>query len=157
MKECNIEETKDANRVAILNEPVQRLHFERYPEYFKEYSYESTLEYFTEQLKKENWYCYIIKVGNDDIGYVLFFERDYKENPFRKTYKGIQIDQICINEEYRHKGYANKLMERVIEYCRKIKATQIELTYWEKNIEAKEFYDKFEFKRKINFVVLEIK
>lgn len=156
MENINIEETRDANRVAILNEPVQRLHYERYPQDFKKYSYQDTFVFFQETFTKENWHCYIIKVENVDVGYVLFFERDYKENPFRKSYKGIQIDQICIDDKYRHKGLGYMLMEKVTVYANEIGATQLELTYWEKNVEAKEFYTKYGFKQNINFIVKKI-
>lgn len=42
------------------------------------------------------------------------------ENPFRKAYKGIQIEHIFIKKEYRNLGYGNKLMDSVQEYANKI-------------------------------------
>lgn len=78
------------------------------------------------------------------------------ENPFRKAYKGIQIEHICIKKEYRNLGYGNKLMNSLQEYANKIGATQIELSYWELNIEAERFYKNAGYKRNISFVVKEL-
>ena len=153
MMKIMIEETKDADKIAKLNESVQNLHYERYPEYFKPYSYESVLQYVKEQLSKDNYHAYIIGDQNNEYGYVLFFERNYMENPFRKAYKGIQIEHICIKKEYRNIGYGNKLMDSVQEYANKIGATQIELSYWELNTEAERFYKNAGYKRNISFVV----
>ena len=83
-----IEESKDADKIAKLNESVQNLHYERYPEQFKLYSYDSVLQYVKEQLSKDNYHAYIIGDQNDEYGYVLFFEQNYMENPFRKAYLG---------------------------------------------------------------------
>ena len=33
-------ESKDVNIITMLNETVQNLHYEKYPEYFKAYNYE---------------------------------------------------------------------------------------------------------------------
>ena len=148
-----IERTHDAELVARLNEPVQRLHHERYPEYFKEYEFEPARDFFTDQLREDNWYCYIAKVDDRAVGYVLFFERHYSENPFRKAYEGIHIDQICVNDDQRGCGIGTMLMTEVEKHAKACEVSQLELNFWEKNIEADVFYGKSGFVRNMNFMV----
>ena len=68
-----IEESKDADKIAKLNESVQNLHSERYSEYFKPYSYDSVLQYVEEQLSKDNYHAYllVIRIMSMDMFYSL--------------------------------------------------------------------------------------
>jgi len=147
-----IELSKDAKAIALLNEPVQELHYKRYPEYFKPYSFEETHQYFLKQLEADNWFCYVVSENEKPIGYGLFFIREYKENTFRKSYKAVHIDQICILEKYRNQGIGKALVKKMEDFGRTMNASEIELTYWEKNIEAKGFYKLMGFESHVDFV-----
>jgi diamine N-acetyltransferase len=145
--------TKDAAIIAALNEYVQQLHYQLYPQYFKEYSYEDTFQYLSKQLESENWFCILATMNNINIGYALFYIREYKENPFRKAYKGINIDQLSVNPEYKRKGIGKAIMNEIEAFAKKNNAVQIELTHWEQNDEAKMFYEKSGFKTNMRFIV----
>jgi ribosomal protein S18 acetylase RimI-like enzyme len=151
-----IELSKDAMIIAKLNEPVQELHYKRYPEYFKPYSFDETYDYFSKQIQEDNWYCYLVSEERNPIGYALFYIREYKENPFRRSYKSINIDQISINNEYRNKGIGKEIMSKIEVFAKEHSASQIELTYWEKNSEAKIFYEKQGFFTNTEFAIKKI-
>jgi GNAT superfamily N-acetyltransferase len=152
----NIRFSNEIDIVALLNEPVQKLHKNLYSEYFKDYSFEETKNQLEQQLKDENRKCCIAAYDGVDVGYALFFKRDYKENPFRKSYKGIHIDQISVLEGYKHKGIGKAIMKAIFNYAKNNGATQIELLHWEKNEEAKTFYEKQGFETQMRFVVKKI-
>lgn len=148
--------SKDAHVIAVLNETVQNLHRERYPEYFKEYEYQTIKKAMEEIKEKENWYSYIAYDGEIPVGYILFYERDYVENPFRYSYKGIHVDQLCITTEYQGFGIGTALLKIAEDRAKEIGASQIELTFWDKNIEAKEFYIKKGFDNGRHFIIKNI-
>ena len=149
----NIRLSKDAEIIARMNQPVQDLHYRLHPEYFKPSSYSEIVAYLKVQLEEVNWFCYLVDCDGVDVGYVLFYIRNYKENPFRKEYKGIHIDQISILPEYKRKGIGKMLMSKIESFALKENATQIELTHWESNTEAKNFYKSIGFKTNFRFVV----
>ncbi len=146
-------ELKDANIITILNETVQKLHYEKYPEYFKAYDYQAIRKAIEELLTQDNWYSYVAYDDNKPIGYILFYVKEYKENPFRYSYKGIHIDQLSVIKEYQNKGIGSLLMKKAEDKGKENNVSQIELTYWEKNTEAKEFYDKKGFEEGIHFII----
>jgi len=148
-----IVELKDANIITILNETVQKLHYEKYPEYFKAYDYQAIRKAIEELLTQDNWYSYVAYDDNKPIGYILFYVKEYKENPFRYSYKGIHIDQLSVIKEYQNKGIGSLLMKKAEDKGKENNVSQIELTYWEKNTEAKEFYDKKGFEEGIHFII----
>ncbi len=148
--------SKDAALIAHMNQPVQDLHYNLHPEYFKPFSYDETVLFLEKQLLEENWFCYIANLDGIDIGYALFFIRNYKENPFRKEYRGIHIDQISITPEYKRKGIGKAFMNEIEKFALKESASQIELTHWESNVEAKKFYESIGFNTNFRFVVKKI-
>jgi GNAT superfamily N-acetyltransferase len=148
-----IEQTKDASLLARLNKTVQDLHAREYPQYFKPYQYDVVEKEFEENLAQDNWYAYVAFDDSIAIGYILFFIRKYQENPFRYAYTGIHIDQLSVLESYQRKGIGSKLMNKAEEVGKIVGATQIELTYWDRNIEAKAFYDKKGFEDYLHFIV----
>ena len=103
-------ELKDANIITMLNKTVQNLHYEKYPEYFKAYDYQAIRKAIEELLVQDNWYSYVAYDDNTPIGYILFYVKEYKENPFRYSYKGIHIDQLSVIKEYQNIGIGAVLM-----------------------------------------------
>jgi diamine N-acetyltransferase len=64
--------SKDAALIANMNKPVQDLHYNLHPEYFKPFSYDETVLFLEKQLLEENWFCYIANLEGIDVGYALF-------------------------------------------------------------------------------------
>jgi ribosomal protein S18 acetylase RimI-like enzyme len=54
----------------------------------------------------------------------------------------LYIDDICVDEKYRGKHIGKALYEYITEYARKSGCYNITLNVWEKNPEAKAFYEK---------------
>jgi len=148
-----IQETKDAAVIAELNRTVQELHARRYPEYFKPYDYQAVFRSISETLAQENWFAFVARTDGQAAGYVLFYIRDYPENPFRRAYCALHIDQIAVKEEFQRQKVGSLLMYQVEEFAKNRGITQLELTYWAKNIEAGNFYAKRGFGPGLHFVI----
>jgi ribosomal protein S18 acetylase RimI-like enzyme len=152
----DIQFSKNADLIASLNKPVQDLHVRLYPTEFKLFSHTETKTYIEKQLSDKNWFCYIANIDNVSVGYALFFIRNYEENPFRNPYIGIHVDQIAVSPEYKNKGIGKALMMKIEDFAIERNAKQIELTHWELNSEAKEFYEHIGFTTNFRFVVKNI-
>jgi ribosomal protein S18 acetylase RimI-like enzyme len=152
----NIRFSNEVDIITKLNEPVQELHKKLYPEIFKNYSYLETKRHLQKQVKDENWKCLLAAYDGVDVGYALFFIREYMENSFRNSYKGIHIDEISVLGGYKNKGIGKALMNEIYIYAKENGATQIELLRWEKNEEAKIFYEKQGFETQMRFIVKKI-
>lgn len=150
-----IQETKDVEIIARLNRPVQELHALRYPEYFKPYDYQSVLNSITESMAQDNWHALVACADGVPAGYVLFYIRDYAENPFRYAYRGVHIDQIAVLEEYQRQHVGSLLMDEVERFARSRNISRLELTYWDKNTEAGSFYAKRGFVNGLHFITKE--
>ena len=147
-----IQESRDAAVIAGLNRTVQALHARKYPTHFKPYDYSAVLEAVAASLAQDNWFAFVATVDGQPAGYVLFYIRDYAENPFRYAYRGIHIDQIAVKEEFQRRKIGSLLMDNVEEFARNRDISRFELTYWDKNTEAGNFYARRGFVNGLHFV-----
>ena len=148
-----IVESRDAVVLTLMNQVVQNLHARDYPQYFKPFNYQEVYQAMQEALAKENWYAYIAFADDLPAGFVLFFIREYNENPYRYSYKAVHVDQICVLDKFQRGGVGSYLMEAVERFAQQNKVDQLELTYWEKNSQAARFYRKKGYEPQVNFVV----
>ncbi|PKL13924.1 MAG: GNAT family N-acetyltransferase [Spirochaetae bacterium HGW-Spirochaetae-8] len=148
-----MKESRDAAILTTINEVVQNLHAREYPQYFKPFNYQAVHQALQEALAKDNWHAYIACIDGIPAGFVLFFIRDYKENPYRYSYRAVHVDQICVLQEFQGEGVGSFLMDAVERFARENGVDQLELTYWEKNSQAARFYRKKGYEPQVNFVV----
>nr|WP_298927266.1 GNAT family N-acetyltransferase [uncultured Allomuricauda sp.] len=127
--------------LAKLNKPVQELHCQRYPEFFKAFNEEACIDFFKRQLAKPNWRAYLVLVDNKNAGYASFFIKEYQENLFRKSYKSLYVDQVSVLSEFKGMGIGKQIMNKIEEEALNLSINKIELAYWELNHEARGFYE----------------
>lgn len=133
--------TKDPLILANLNKPVQDLHHQKYPHFFKPFEEDVCVAFFERQLEKPNWVVFLVQIDGENAGYASYFIKDYQENPFRKAYRSLYVDQICVLDKFKGKGIGKHIMHKIEEDARKADISQIELSYWEMNKEARGFYE----------------
>jgi ribosomal protein S18 acetylase RimI-like enzyme len=151
-----IKQNNDAKPIAELNKTVQNIHCAAYPNAFKPYDFNAVLAYFFGVLKKDNWHSFLAFDGTKPIGYVVFYIKDYQENPFRYAYKSVHIDQICVESNYQGNGIGSLLMDEVAQFAKVNGIRQLELSYWAENNHAKSFYAKQGFQTMHYFVTKEL-
>ena len=94
--EIKVERTVDSEVLAKLNEAIQSLHQQLYPEEFKAFDYESAKKAFTKLLSSPATYAFIAKNGQQPIGYVLCFVKKRAESEFQFAKMVLHIDQISV-------------------------------------------------------------
>ncbi|MBN1697281.1 MAG: GNAT family N-acetyltransferase [Spirochaetales bacterium] len=152
-----IKENNNTDIIARINKTVQDLHTGAYPEYFKQYDYKAVRQGVADMLADKHWHSFIAYADDIPVGYLLCFIREYTENPFRCAYRGLHIDQMCVLEDYQRHNIGSMLMARAEEFAAELKLDHIELTFWDKNIHAKNFYQKYGFGEAMHFVIKKIK
>jgi diamine N-acetyltransferase len=143
-----IELTTNAKLLAALNEQVQSLHHQWYPERFKEWNREGAVSFFRETLSKPNISAFVAKENDDILGYVLLFEMINPENPFQFEHRFLLIDQILVLEKARNKGVGGLLMNTAFDFAKEKNLQNIELNHWMLNETAASFFKKFGFEVK---------
>ena len=84
----------------------------------------------------QNPFCKCIVSDDINIKGALFFEEIYEK---------VDIDYIIVSNNYRRQGIASKLLEYLIDYCKKKNISNITLEVNENNIPAINLYKKYEF------------
>jgi GNAT superfamily N-acetyltransferase len=110
-----IELCDDPSRIAHLNKEVQNLHERIYPEYFKPYSFDEVVNFVRRMFREKSWKAIVAIENGVDVGYAFFYQRNYAENQFRKSYVGIHVDQVSVNPGMKKKGIGKAMMEWIEE------------------------------------------
>jgi GNAT superfamily N-acetyltransferase len=147
---------KDPETIAKLNRDVQEKHLKLFPNSFKEYDYLSILKAIKSFLDREESLSFIAYFKEEPIGYATVFERKYEENPFRKRYTSIVIDQMCVKKEFRAKGVGSRLVTTIRDYAKQRGIDKLELSVWNQNEEAKSFYIRMGFSTLIDYMRMKI-
>lgn len=148
-----IESTMDAGLLARLNEAIQKHHVRLYPATFKTPARQEVEAFVAERLKDPAWRALIANVDGEAAGYALFYLRNYAENPFRRAYTGVHVDQVSVEPRFKRQGVGQALMAAVEAFAREQGASQLELTVWDRNEEARVFYRGLGFGTTIHFQV----
>jgi len=143
-----IRETSDSQQLAALNEQVQKLHHELYPEVFKPYDAKAIAAYFESLLVEREAKAFLAVDTETDriLGYVLLIVVDKKENPFQYERSYVELDQILVLEEFRGNGIAKLLLEQSVAWTRELLLDRIELNHWTMNHGARSFFNANGFK-----------
>ncbi|PEJ57906.1 MULTISPECIES: GNAT family N-acetyltransferase [unclassified Bacillus (in: firmicutes)] len=137
--------TKDYGILAKLNEGVQNLHAELFPEFFKVHNLAEMTEFFKSVVDKPEHHFFIVKDVEELIGYAWIEVKDIPEGPIKKAFRLGYVHQISINEEKRNKGYGSFLIHKIASFARDHNLSRIELDYWIDNKNARSFYEKLGF------------
>jgi ribosomal protein S18 acetylase RimI-like enzyme len=149
-----IEKTKDVETIARLNEPVQTLHNQLYPERFKKYNYKEVYKYFVEIVNEDNQHFYVYSLDNSAVGYIWFTEIQKKGTAFSKKDHYIYIQQVSVNENYQGLGIGKQLFNEVLHFAKEKSIKRIGLDYWVENVHAKSVYKKlgFELEKEVTYL-----
>ncbi|MBF4691935.1 GNAT family N-acetyltransferase [Fusibacter ferrireducens] len=140
-----IEVVNDARLIAKLNEPVQTLHHELYPEKFKSFDFNAIYNYFHEVMSMDHQHFLVCFDGDEAIGYIWFEEIIKIGNAFSNPSHYLYIQHVSVNENMRGKGVSKLLFDEVLKFANSKSIKRIGLDYWSKNTVAKQIYKKLGF------------
>ena len=133
----------DAELLARLNAPVQQLHHEARPDFYKPPAITpEIIAVFREHLLDEQTYIFIGEVDDQPIGYVMVLVSERQDDPYCYGMKTVIIDQLSVNPEYRSKGYGEALMHHVFDLAKSLGVKMLMLSVWSFNERAIAFYER---------------
>jgi ribosomal protein S18 acetylase RimI-like enzyme len=99
---------------------------------------ERSVDYRRERLSEEGYTSFILSVEGEKAGFVTVHEREHPP-VFAKGTSG-EISELYVREEFRRKGYAGKLIEKAVEWCRSRGLEAVELSVDRDNEKAMKLY-----------------
>ena len=113
-------------------------------------------EYIESLINDESNIFLILENENEIIGFLYAYEETKGKLPFHKKRKYIVIDNIVVDENYRNKGYGEKLLDHIIEYAKKGNYNDIMLYVYCFNKNAIKLYEKKGFKTITQDMILKL-
>ena len=139
--------TMDIEKIMELQTQVFEIHLKARPEWIKKNPI--NYDYIKSIIESKNGKIFIVEENNKIIGHCIISIREIKNNVIFEDMTNIEIDEMCINEQFRKKGIGKKLFEEVKIYAKEINANYIELMVWDFNQNAMNFYEKMGMKTRI--------
>ena len=132
--------------IALLNDAVQRMHAENYPEVFKYPTDTAEVEkFFRDRISDNNGFIFMARISGQAVGYVWCNIQRRHESVFKHGQERIYIHQLSVKPEHRRKGIARKLMHAVERVAKKNGISRFALDSWEFNKEAHTFFEQLGF------------
>ena len=133
-------EREDLNQVNILRKEVNDIHVVGKPTIFKKGFSKELQDYvyevFEDPLKK----IIVYEIDNSICSFAILNDITKQENPYMYERDYLDIDELCVDEEFRRKGIATEIMYFTKEYAKKEVIKRIVLNMWEFNESALDFY-----------------
>jgi ribosomal protein S18 acetylase RimI-like enzyme len=133
----------DLEGVYALLSLADHMHRQAHPEIFQEAERPAEVkDYLLASIRAEDAVVFIAKDGSEIIGAILAWVRQPREIPVLIPRGWVSVENLVVAGPYRHLGVGQALMERVHLWAEERGLKQIQLTVWEFNQDAIEFYEK---------------
>ena len=99
-----------------------------------------TKEFLSGVLADQNAVIFIGESEGKIIGLVYAYVRSVQETPIRIPSRVGEVDHIVVKQAYRRCGVGRALMERIHQWAAQMKVNRLELSVWNFNNEAQDFY-----------------
>ncbi len=130
----------DARLLAWLNAHLHTLHVQECPGLFKPYNENEVTAYFEQCLLTPGYYHYGVMRGGSLAGFVQAQLMERPETAFAYPYTYLHIHQLSVHPRYRRQGIAKALVGKVREIALGNSTSRIDLTVWDFNRGALDFY-----------------
>jgi diamine N-acetyltransferase len=138
-------ETQDNELISALNEEIQTLHHNLYPEVFKPYNKNNVDAFFKSVVNNEHAVVFLALDNETPVGYALLLRMQANDNPFQYSRNYLLLDQLLVLKDHQNKGIGTQLMEAAVEYAQNEDIKTIELNHWTNNDSARRFFNKHHF------------
>ncbi|MCL2771747.1 MAG: GNAT family N-acetyltransferase [Oscillospiraceae bacterium] len=136
----------DIDRIIDLLKQIRKLHCDGRPDMFRYDLIKFDRDYLNEIMKSPEKPLFVaVDTSYGDgavVGYAICEIINYENHKVYNNFKSFYIDDICVDEKYRHSGIGTLLFE----HCRKNATEQdcycMDLNVWEFNQSAMKFYEK---------------
>lgn len=132
----------DVNGINALLYQVQDVHANGRPDIFIKGTKKFKDEELIEVLNGNGLIFYVYEANKKILGYICIKIIIESESFSKYARKELYIEDLCVDENYRHQGIAKELYDYIIELAKREGCSHITLNVWELNKNAKEFYKK---------------
>ena len=128
----------------IVDEMLCRLHkyhVENKPEVYKDIDYFFSKDEFEKILEEKNFF--ILSILDGVVVGLIWYRRAEKGNKFEKNRTQLWIDGLYVDERYRNKGIADRLLGEVMDIAKNDGIDSIESMVWDFNEASKKLFAKY--------------
>ena len=157
-KQINIRFAKE-NELARVNElrkQVNDLHVEGKPEIFRAGFNDELRDFIYKIWKDPEQKIVVAELNGVVCGFAVLHHIHRPENPFMLERDFMDVDEFCVDKEYRRQGIATKMISFIRNYTKEIGIKRLELNMWEFNQDALAFYEAVGFKTYRRYMEMEM-
>lgn len=138
--------SSDSESIMKLLLYIADLHHNGRPDIFRPASKKYTMAEFEDILRDEKKPVFVADDGSGNVlGYAFCILKECTGHAMLCDRKTLYIDDFCVDERYRGRQIARRLMEAVKAFAARQGAASIELNVWNFNEPAVAFYEHFGF------------
>ena len=131
----------ELDRINELRKQVNDLHVEGKPDVFKSGFCDELRDFINVIFKDPEQDIIVCEQNGEIAGFAVVHHIVKPENPFMKERDFLDIDEFCVDERWRRRGVATKMIEYIKDYAKEKGLHRIELNMWEFNEAALAFYE----------------
>lgn len=135
----------DLNELVSLFEELNEEHHEVLPERFRKAKRENIEWMLFSIFGNSNAKIFVVEEENI-VGFAHTTVEEVRENPLFEKRKYVWIHHLIIKNDARNRGAGKALVEKITGWANYVGATTIELTVWEFNGSALQFYENLGFR-----------
>lgn len=157
-KQINIRFVKE-NELARVNElrkQVNDLHVEGKPEIFRAGFNDELRDFIYKIWKDPEQKIVVAELNGVVCGFAVLHHIHRPENPFMRERDFMDVDEFCVDKEYRRQGIATKMISFIRNYTKEKGIKRLELNMWEFNQDALAFYEAIGFKTYRRYMEMEM-
>lgn len=134
---------KDIKSIKKLLFQVNLIHHNGRPDIFKY----GTEKYNESQIKEiiandSDPVFVMVNDGDEVVAYAFCIIQQHKNDNILTDIKTLYIDDLCVDEKYRHEHLGTELLNYVFDYAKEINCYNVTLNVWNLNKDALNFYIK---------------
>ncbi len=133
---------------------LHKYHVENKPEVYKDIDYFFSKDEFEKILEEKNFF--ILSILDSVVVGLIWYRKAEKGNKFEKNRTQFWIDGIYVDERYRNKGIADRLLSEVIDIAKNDGIDSIESMVWDFNEASKKLFAKY-FEVRANIMSYNVK
>lgn len=132
---------KDAEKIAQLLVIIASLHHTGRPDIYADNA-KYDVKQVREMIDDKDKFIFVSADENDNVaGYIICFMKERKFNTDNKNKKTLYVDDLCVDENYRHLGIGKALLLKARDFAVENNCFNVELHVWSFNENAIHFYE----------------
>ena len=137
----------DYEGLNVLFEEIDEHHRKALPQIFRKPDGPArTRDFLSGVLADQNAVIFLAETQDQIIGLIYAYIRSIPEIPIRIPCRVGEVDHLIVMNRYRRYGVGKALMEMVHQWADQMKLDRLELSVWDFNEGARDFYRELDYK-----------